>query len=43
MTRDRHPDLDPGLVQSCLGRVLASKVFAASPKIGRFLRFVVEA
>lgn len=43
MTRDRHPDMDPGLVQSCLGRVLASQAFAASPKMGRFLRFVVEA
>jgi len=43
MTRDRHPDMDPGLVQSCLGRVLASQAFAASTKMGRFLRFVVEA
>ena len=43
MTHNRHPDIDPGLVQSCLGRVLASQAFAASPKMGRFLRFVVEA
>ena len=43
MTHNRHPDVDPGLVQSCLGRVLASKAFAASPKMGRFLKFVVEA
>jgi len=43
MTRDRHPDMDPGLVQSCLGRVLASQAFAASPKMSRFLRFVVGA
>jgi len=42
MTRDRHPDLDPGLVQSCLGRVLASQAFAGSPKMGRFLKFAIR-
>lgn len=43
MTRNQHPDIAPGLVQACLGRVLASKAFAASPKMGSFLSCVVEA
>ena len=36
-------DTDPERIRACLERVLASRAFQASPKLGHFLRFVVEA
>src|SRR5215472_11084920 len=34
--------LDPGAIHAQLERILASKTFARSPRISRFLTFVVE-
>lgn len=43
MTKNPQSDIEADLVRACLNRVLASGELAASPKIGRFLRFIVDA
>lgn len=40
---NREPVVDPALTRCCLERALASKTFATSPKLRRFLELIVEA